>query len=60
MKKKEYLKKFFLCWESVFLFIFMIGIFGPSEVFFGNYTELGVVYGNSVGYFLWLDLPFPS
>ena len=45
MKKKEYLKKFFLCWESVFLFIFMIGIFGPSEVFFGNYTELGVVYG---------------
>ena len=23
----------------------MIGIFGPSEVFFGNYTELGVVYG---------------
>ena len=42
MKKKEYLKKFFLCWESVFLFIFMIGIFGPSEVFFGNYTELGV------------------
>ena len=39
MKKKEYLKKFFLCWESVFLFIFMIGIFGPSEVFFGNYTD---------------------
>lgn len=52
MQKKEYLKKFFLCWESVFLFIFMIGIFGPSEVFFGNYTELGVVYGE----FGWLFL----
>ena len=42
---KEYMKKFFLCWESVFLFVFMIGIFGPTEVFFGNYKELGFVYG---------------
>ena len=34
MKKKEYLKKFFLCWESVFLFIFMIWIWGIRLVIF--------------------------
>lgn len=32
-EKKRIFEKIFLCWESVFLFIFMIGIFGPSEVF---------------------------
>ena len=44
MQRKNYLKIFLLNWESVFLIIFMLGIFGPSEVFFGNYTELGFVY----------------
>lgn len=44
MQRKKYLKNFLLNWESVFLIIFMLCIFGPSEVFFGNYTELGFVY----------------
>lgn len=52
MQKKQYLKNVFLCWESIFLLIFMVGVFGPSEVFFGNYTELGFVYGE----FGWLFL----
>lgn len=45
MQRKQYWKNVFLCWESIFLFLFMVGIFGPAEVFFGNYNELGFVYG---------------
>ena len=43
MKKR--LKNFLQSFCVLFLPIFMFGIFGPSEVFFGNYSELGFVYG---------------
>lgn len=44
MKEKvlSYLKIFFV----VFLPIFMFGIFGPTEIFFANYKELGFLFGD--------------
>lgn len=45
MRKAIQNGEFIKTWVSVFLLIFMILIFGPTEVFFGNYTELNFVYG---------------
>lgn len=45
MSIKKYLLKFLLSLLVVFTPVFMLLIFGPTEIFFGNYNELGFVYG---------------
>lgn len=42
---KNYFKHFLHTFLIIFLLIFMIGIFGTSEIFFGNYKEFGFIYG---------------
>lgn len=44
MEQKKQLKKYGLAFLCFFTFIFMVGIFGPTEIFFGNYAEIGVIY----------------
>lgn len=41
---KQYLKNIFMNFIVIFLLVFMLGIFGPTEIFFGNYKELGFVF----------------
>ena len=41
----HFFKNFSFTLLIIFLPIFMFGVFGSSEIFFGNYTELGFVYG---------------
>ena len=45
IQKKMNAKQFGFYFLILFLPIFMFGIFGPTEIFFGNYSELGFVYG---------------
>lgn len=42
---KVWLKKYLWCLLPIFAIVFMILIFGPTEIFFGNYKEFGFVYG---------------
>ena len=41
----SFLKNYLFTLLIVFLLLFMFGVFGPSEIFFGNYSEFGVIYG---------------
>lgn len=41
---KNALKKYILTLVVVYNIVFMWGIFGPTEIFFANYTELGILY----------------
>ena len=41
----SFLKNYFFTLLIVFLPLFMFGVFGPSEIFFGNYAEFGFIYG---------------
>lgn len=41
---KKYVKYSSVNLLVLFLLIFMLGIFGPTEIFFGNYKELGFVF----------------
>lgn len=59
MKKKEYLKNFFMLGICLSIYLYDWN-FGPSEVFLVIIQSWELYMGNSVGYFLWLDLPFPS
>lgn len=45
IQKEMNAKQFGFYFLILFLPIFMFGIFGPTEIFFGNYSELGFVYG---------------
>ena len=40
-----FIKNYFFTLLIVFLPLFMFGVFGPSEIFFGNYNEFGFIYG---------------
>lgn len=40
-----FIKNYFFTLLIVFLPLFMFGVFGPSEIFFGNYSEFGFIYG---------------
>lgn len=45
LQSEHFLIKYCFSLLIVFLPLFMFGVFGPSEIFFGNFTELGFVYG---------------
>lgn len=45
LSKKEPLTHYLFLFLILFLPLFTFGVFGPSEIFFGNYNELGFVYG---------------
>ena len=49
----EKIKKYIGSFIPVLLAVFMLIIMGPTEIFFGNYTELGFVFFD-FGH--WLDL----
>jgi hypothetical protein len=40
----SFLKNYLFTLLIVFLPLFMFGVFGPSEIFFGNYSEFGFIY----------------
>ena len=42
---KKWLEKYLLTLIPIFTISFMGIIFGPTEIFFGNYKEFGFVYG---------------
>lgn len=42
---KRYIKRALVTFEVCFLFLFMLLIFGPSEIFFANVTEFDFLYG---------------
>ncbi len=48
--KKKILMKSAMTFLVVFLFTFMLLIFGPAEIFFANVTEFDFVYGEFGGY----------
>lgn len=50
MIKKKNLKKAVDSFPSCFLFLFMLLIFGPAEIFFANITEFEFLYGEFAGY----------
>ena len=52
---KKIIKDYLFILLVVFLPLFMFGVFGPSELFFGNYTELGFVYGEFGWKFLFVS-----
>ena len=52
MKTKEMLKKYMLALLVIFTLAFMGLIFGPTEIFFGNYKELEFVYQEFGGLFI--------
>lgn len=41
---RHFFQNYFFNLLILFLPLFMLGIMGPSEVFFGNYNELGFIY----------------
>lgn len=45
MNIKKCLLRYLMSLLLVFTPVFMLVIFGPTEIFFGNYKELGFVYG---------------
>lgn len=47
---KVIINKWGLAFVNIFLLAFMVLIFGPAEIFFGNYTEFDFVYGEFAGY----------
>lgn len=55
---KNYLKKNICNFIVVFLIIFMLGIFGPSEIYFGNYKELGFIFSEFGWKFLVIGILF--
>lgn len=50
MKKKLWNKNTGMTFLVIFLFTFMLLIFGPAEIFFANATEFAFVYGEFAGY----------
>lgn len=52
MNKKEFLKKYMLALLVIFTLAFMGLIFGPTEIFMGNYRELEFVYQEFGGAFI--------
>lgn len=42
---KKWIQKYLLALLPIFTISFMGIIFGPTEIFFGNYKEFGFVYG---------------
>lgn len=42
--KSGFLKNYICSFAVIFLLVFMVVIFGPAEIFFGNYRDLGVVF----------------
>lgn len=49
MKKKIWNQKTGMAFLVLFLLTFMLLIFGPAEIFFGNYTQFEFVYGEFAG-----------
>lgn len=52
MKKKGFIKKYILALLVVFTLAFMGLIFGPTEIFMGNYRELEFIYQEFGGTFI--------
>ena len=60
MKKKEYLKKFFYVGICLSIYLYDWNFWSVRSLFLVIIQSWELYMGNSVGYFLWLDLPFPS
>ena len=54
--KKKIFKRITITLLVTFLFLFMLLIFGPAEIFFANVTEFDFVYGEFAGYMAGLAL----
>ena len=52
MRTKEIIQKYLLTLLIVFTLAFMGLIFGPTEIFMGNYMELEFVYNEFGGLFI--------
>ena len=52
MRERKFLASFGLNCCVIFLIIFMLAIFGPTEIFIGNYKDFGVIY-SEFGWKFW-------
>ena len=50
MIKENIFRKVKFAFPVVFLFMFMLVVFGPAEIFFANITEFEFLYGEFAGY----------